>query len=45
MQNNLGSDQKSVLYFIIHFVIVCLSKYPIHVTSAQGTTQNTLHIA
>ena len=42
MQNNLGSDQKSVL---IHFVIVCLSKYPIHVTSAQGTTQNTLHIA
>ena len=31
-----------VLDFILYFVTASMRKYPIHVTSAQGTTQNTL---
>ena len=30
------------LDFILYFVTASMRKYPIHVTSAQGTTQNTL---
>ena len=33
-----------VLDFILYFVTASMRKYPIHVTSAQGTTQNTLYI-
>ena len=33
-----------VLHFIAYFVTTYMRKYPIHLTSAQGTTQNTLYI-
>ena len=33
-----------VLDFILYFVTASMRKYPIYVTSAQGTTQNTLYI-
>ena len=30
--------------FILYFVTACMRKYPIHVTSPQGTTQNAPYI-
>ena len=33
-----------VLYFALYIVTAYMRKYPINVTSAQGTTQNTLYI-
>ena len=40
----LGVTRNLVLNFIVYFVTAYMRKYPIHVTSAQGTTQNTLYI-
>ena len=40
----LGVIRNLVLDFIRFFVNAYMRKYPIHVTSAQGTTQNTLYI-
>ena len=34
-----------VLDFILYFVTAYMRKYPVHVTSGQGTAQNTLYIA
>ena len=39
----LGVNRNIVLDFILYFA-TCMRKYPIHITSAQGTTQNTLYI-
>ena len=33
-----------VFDFIFYFVTAFIKKYPIHLTSAEGTTQNTLYI-
>ena len=41
----LGVIRNLLLDFIVFFVIACMRKYPIHVTSAQCATQNTLYIA
>ena len=40
----LGAIRSQVHDFIIYFVIAYMRKCPIHVTSGQGTTQNTLYI-
>ena len=40
----LGVILNLVLDSILYFVTVYMKKYPIHLTSAQGTTQNTLYI-
>ena len=40
----LGVIRNLVLDFILYFVTAYMRKCPIHVTSAQGTTQNTLYI-
>ena len=40
----LGVIRNLVLDFILYFVTAYMRKYPIYVTSAQGTTQNTLYI-
>ena len=40
----LGVIKNLVLDFILYFVTAYMRKYPVHVTSAQGTTQNTLYI-
>ena len=40
----LGVIRNLVLDFILFFVNAYMRKYPIHVTSVQGTTQNTLCI-
>ena len=41
----LGMIRNLVLDFTLYFVNVNIRKYPIHVISAQGSTQNTLYIA
>ena len=38
----LGVIRNLVLDLILYFVTAYMRKYPIHVTSAQGTAQNTL---
>ena len=43
-KNFLEVIRNLVLDFIIHLVTAYMRKYPIHVTSAQGSTQNTLYI-
>ena len=40
----LGVIRNLVLDFILYIVTVYMTKCPIHVTSGQGTTQNTLYI-
>ena len=40
----LGVIRNLVLDFILYFVTADMRKCPIHVTSAQSTTQNTLCI-
>ena len=40
----LGVIRNLVLDFILYFVTTYMRKCPIHVTSAQGITQNTLYI-
>ena len=40
----LGVTRYLILDFILFFDTAYMRKYPIHVTSAQGTTQNTQHI-
>ena len=40
----LGVIRNLVLDFILYFVTAYMRKYPIHVTSRQSTTQNTLYI-
>ena len=40
----LGVITNLVLDFILFFVTAYIRKYPIHVTLAQGTTQNALYI-
>ena len=40
----LGVIKNVVLDFILYFVTAYMRKCPIHVTSAQGATQNTLCI-
>ena len=40
----LGVIRNLVLNIIIYFVTAYMRNYPIHVTSAQGTIQNTLLI-
>ena len=40
----LGVIGNLVLYFALYFVTAYMRKYPINVTSAQGTAQNTLCI-
>ena len=44
MQYHVGSDQNLVLDFILYFVTTDMRKCPIHVTSVQGTIQNTSYI-
>ena len=41
----LGVIRNLVLDFILYFVTAYMRKCPIHVTLAQGTTQNTLYIS
>ena len=43
-QKILGVIRNLVLDFILYFVTAYMRKYPIHVTSGQGTAQNTLYI-
>ena len=38
----LGVIRSLVLDFIIYFVTAYMRKYPVHVTSAPDTTQNTI---
>ena len=40
----LGVTRYLILDFILFFDTAYMRKYPIHATSAQGTTQNTQHI-
>ena len=40
----LGVIRNLVLDFILYFVTAYMRKCPIHVTSTQGTAQNTLYI-
>ena len=44
MQNSVGSDRKSSSLFRSLHCYGIYDKVPINVTSAQGTTQNTLYI-
>ena len=44
LETILGVSRNLVLYLILYFVTAYMRKYPIHVSSAQGTTQNTLYI-
>ena len=40
----LGVIRNLVFDFILYFVTAFMRKYPTHVTSAQGTTQNKQYI-
>ena len=40
----LGLIKNLALDFILYFVTASMTKYVIHITSALGTTQNTLYI-
>ena len=40
----LGKKKSILLDIILYFVTAYMRKYPIHVTSAKGTRQNTLCI-
>ena len=44
MQTMLGVIRNLILDFFLFFVTACMRKYPTHVTSVQGTVQNTLYI-
>ena len=40
----LGGIRNLICDFTFYFVTVYMRKYPIHVTSVESTTQNTLYI-
>ena len=40
----LGMIRNLVLEFILYIITAYMRKYPVHVTSAEGQTQNTLYI-